>query len=92
MADESWTRADWARWLVHRDEPDEAARVLEPGDEIALGRSDSFNLAAALDRQGLASRYDGDQGRLAVVGAASPRRPPVRAPSPAPAAASKKTA
>ena len=51
--EDRWTRADWARWFVYRDEVDEAARVLEVGDELLLGRSDYLNLIAALSRRGL---------------------------------------
>jgi hypothetical protein len=91
MAEESWTRADWARWFVHQDDADEAARVVEPGDVIPLGESDSANLAAALERRGLAARYDGE-GHLAVLRPAEgARKPPARAPA-GPAPSIKKTA
>jgi hypothetical protein len=80
--DEDWTRADWARWFVHRDEVDEAARVLEPGDEVVLGRSDFLNLAEALARRGLSATYD--LGRALIhapenAETTEGRRPPVRA-------------
>jgi hypothetical protein len=90
MAEQGWTRADWARWFVHRDEVDEAARVLEPGDIVPLGTSDAANLAAALERHGLSGSYDQPQGQLTV--ARSSRRPPARAPGLPPAVSAKKTA
>ena len=89
MSDERWTRADWARWFVDHDEVDEAARVLEPGDEVTLGRGDSLALAAALSRRGIPFSYE--LGRLVVRGDAAARRPPLRAVPPS-ASASKKTA
>jgi hypothetical protein len=72
------TRADWARWFLFHDEPDEAARVLEPGDELDLGRSDSLDLVAALGRRGLCRHDDGR--RVSVTSdEASPRAsPPAR--------------
>jgi hypothetical protein len=95
--DAGWSRADVARWFVHRDEVDEAARALEPGDELVLGDSDARNLAAALARRGLSAQRDG--GRLLVMRSetidapASARKPPQRAtPAIAPAAAKKKIA
>jgi hypothetical protein len=80
--DDDWTRADWARWFVYRDEVDEAARVLQPGDELALGKSDYLNLAEALTRRGLSATYD--LGRVLVhvpdpAEVASSRKPPIRA-------------
>jgi hypothetical protein len=86
MTDERWTRADWARWFVDHDEVDEAARVLEPGDELTLGESDALALVAALSRRGLGASQE--RGRLVVRGDA--RRPPQRATSVE--TASKKTA
>ena len=93
--DQPSTRADWARWFLLHDEPDEAARVLEPGDELDLGESDSLDLAAALSRRGLSGTRDGR--RLLVIRpesqdpAAEARKPPLRAPAASPARA-KKTA
>jgi hypothetical protein len=87
--DEAWKRADWARWFLDRDEPDEAALVLEPGDELVLGRSDYLNLAAALARRGFSATYE--LQRVSVVGSASPRKPPLRA-TPASPSEAKKTA
>jgi hypothetical protein len=88
--DQPWTRADWARWFLFHDEPDEAARVLEPGDELELGRSDSLNLVAALGRRGLSATHDGR--RVSVTSdEASSRKPPLRAPA-ATSARAKKTA
>jgi hypothetical protein len=52
--DESSSRAELARWFIDHDEVDEAARVLAPGDELVLGKSDFLDLAAALGRRGLA--------------------------------------
>jgi hypothetical protein len=89
MSDQSWTRADWARWFVFHDEPDEAARILEPGDELELGRSDSLDLVAAIGRRGLSAAYDGQ--RVSVSGDATSRKPPQRAAA-VPAARAKKTA
>ena len=93
-------RADVARWFIDHDEVDEAARVLEPGDELTLGRSDYLDLAAALGRRGLGARYE--ERRVSVLAAtqasgdllaAGPRRPPVRMAGPvAPAGATKKLA
>jgi hypothetical protein len=90
VAEQSWTRADWARWFVHRDEVDEAARLLEPEDTVPLGRSDAANLTAALERHGLSGSYDDSQRALTVL-RSSTRKPPARAPGLAPAA-TKKTA
>jgi hypothetical protein len=91
MAEESWTRADWARWFVHGDQVDEAARVLEPGDAVPLGKSDGANLAAALERRGLAGSYDEAERQVTVLRPAQ-RKPPARAPALSPASAAKKTA
>jgi hypothetical protein len=59
--DAGWTRAEWARWFIEHDEVDEAARVLEPGDQLELGHSDYLGLAAALGRRGLSARYESHQ-------------------------------
>jgi hypothetical protein len=81
-ASEGWTRADWARWFVFQDEVDEAARVLQPGDGMLLGRSDYLNLTAALERRGLSAIYDEGQGLVSVVAAGQgARKGPVRAPA-----------
>jgi hypothetical protein len=96
-----WTRADWARWFIERDEVDEAARVLEPGDQLELGHSDYLGLAAALGRRGLGARYEGRQVRVEArpEGRTAPmagelsngsRRPPVRQTPPAGTAPAKK--
>jgi hypothetical protein len=86
---EAWTRADWALWFLQHDEVDEAARVLEAGDELVLGKSDYLDLAAALSRRGLSATYE--LRRVTVLrperaqkspgeaGAADSRRPPLRA-------------
>jgi hypothetical protein len=81
-ASEGWTRADWARWFVFQDEVDEAARVLQPGDGMLLGRSDYLNLVAALERRGLSATYDEAQGLVSVVPVAGQagRKGPARAP------------
>ena len=89
--DEGWTRIDWARWFLDHDEVDEAARVLQPGDQLALGRSDYLDLAAALSRRGLRSSYEDRQAHIkegagqasrgdTLTGdlAASDRKPPAR--------------
>ena len=62
--DEAETRADVARWFIDRDQVDEAARLLEPGDQLMLGRTDYKDLAAALARRGLGASYE---NRLVVV-------------------------
>jgi hypothetical protein len=59
--DAGWTRSDWARWFIEHDEVDEAARVLEPGDQLELGHSDYLGLAAALGRRGMSASYEGHQ-------------------------------
>jgi hypothetical protein len=64
-----WTRAEWARWFIEHDEVDEAARVLEPGDQLELGQSDYLGLAAALGRRGLGARYEGRQLQVEAAGA-----------------------
>jgi hypothetical protein len=98
--DEGWTRAELARWFVEHDEVDEAARVLEPGDELDTGKSDFLDLAAALARRGLSASYELHRVRVqpgqavdASVGnlASGARKPPART-TPAPASAAKKTA
>src|SRR5215213_1678605 len=82
--DDSWARADWARWFIERDDIDEAARVLEPGDELTLGRSAFLDLAAALARRGMSASYEGQQlrvnpgERMSGELAGSDRRPPAR--------------
>jgi hypothetical protein len=98
--DGTWTRADWARWFIEHDDVGEAARVLEPGDGLFLGRSDYLSLDAALARRGLSASYD--FGRVVVRApavtdpvardlAANSRKPPARAVPFAPSSA-KKTA
>ncbi len=59
--DAGWTRAEWARWFIEHDEVDEAAGVLEPGDQLELGHSDYLGLAAALSRRGMSASYQGRQ-------------------------------
>jgi hypothetical protein len=85
--DEGWTRADFARWFIDHDQIDEAARVLEPGDQLALGRSDYLDLAAALGQRGLSARYEDRQATVLPSSnlAASTRRPPLRGPTATPA-------
>ena len=61
-----WTRAEWARWFIEHDDVDEAARVLEPGDQLELGHSDYLGLAAALTRRGLSASYEGHQVQVAA--------------------------
>jgi hypothetical protein len=73
-------RSELARWFIDHDEVDEAARVLAPGDELALGQSDALNLVAALGRRGLRGAHDGLRVRVQEPSlSATPRRPPVRA-------------
>jgi hypothetical protein len=97
--DQGWARADCARWFVYHDDVDEAARALEPGDELPLGKSDGLNLVAALSRRGLAARYElghvrvaqaqgAREGRTDIV-TSEGRKPPARART-TPAAASKR--
>ncbi len=87
--DQALTRGELARLLVERDDVDEAARVLLPGDDVDLGKSDALALAAALRRRGLDVRH-GARG-LTVVAPSTLRRPPARVlPAPATAPASKK--
>jgi hypothetical protein len=89
---EGTTRVEVARWFIDHDEVEEAARVLVPGDQLDLGRSDALALTAALGRRGLAAVQEG--GRLRVTEGslgATARRPPARR-TPVPGAASKKTA
>ena len=101
---EASTRTEWAHWFIDHDEVDEAARVLEPGDELVLGESDYRNLAAALARRGLSAAYDRRRVEVRVPDpatesgrhltgdlAAAPRRPAARMPAPSSTAA-KKTA
>jgi hypothetical protein len=56
--DPGWSRSEWARWWLNHDEVDEAARVLEPGDVLSVGKADFLDLAAALLRRGLTARYE----------------------------------
>jgi hypothetical protein len=53
-----WSRGEWALWWLDHDEVDEAARVLEPGDAIVVGRNDFRDLSAALSRRGLVAAYE----------------------------------
>jgi hypothetical protein len=86
--DTGWTRAEWARYFVEHDEVDEAARVLEPGDQLRLGESDCLGLMAALGRRGMTARYEGHEVRVGerVEGGTAPmagelnggRKPPLR--------------
>jgi hypothetical protein len=89
-----WTRADWARWFIEHDDVDEAARLLEPGDQLTLGQSGYLDLAAALARRGLAASYE--DGSLRVrPGTGVPsgaRKPPARVAPAAPASARKRSA
>jgi hypothetical protein len=71
--DEAQSRAELARWFLDHDEVDEAARLLEPGDELELGRSDSLDLAAALSRRGLSGSYEDRRFRVNPPAAAGPR-------------------
>jgi hypothetical protein len=101
--DEAQTRAELARWFLDHDEVDEAAAVLEPGDELELGRSAALDLTAALSRRGLPASYEPRRLRIeapaqggaveSLVGdlAASARKPPARTAA-AVAAPAKKTA
>jgi hypothetical protein len=89
MCDDAWwTRAEWARWFIDHDDVDEAARVLEVGDQLALGRSDYLDLAAALQRRGLSAGYELGQVTVQVAAA---RKGPART-TPAPRTAAKNTA
>jgi hypothetical protein len=85
------TRTELALWFIDHDEPDEAARVLEPGDDLELGRSDYLDLAAALGRRGLTATYDHPRVRVQEPEglSATPRRPPARAVPSAPVGAQK---
>ena len=65
-----WNRSEWARWWLDHDEADEAARALEPGDEVVLPRNDSRDLAAALSRRGLAATYESGVLFVNAAGAA----------------------
>ena len=53
-----WSRSEWARWWIDHDEIDEAARMLDPGDVLPLGKADFLDLAAALGRRGLTALYE----------------------------------
>jgi hypothetical protein len=94
-AEEAQTRTELALWFIDHDEVDEAARVLAPGDELELGRSDYLDLADALARRGLTAAYD--HPHVLVVEpkdsalATAPRKPPARAAATT-ARATKKTA
>jgi hypothetical protein len=94
-AEEAQTRTELALWFIDHDEVDEAARVLAPGDELELGRSDYLDLAAALARRGLTAAYDHPYVRViepmdsALATAA--RKAPARAAAQA-AATAKRTA
>jgi hypothetical protein len=96
--EEAWTRTDFARWFIDHDQVDEAAKVLEPGDQLVLGQSDSLDLCAALSRRGLSARYEDRQltvlppSNMAGDLASSARKPPVRGPSTGTGAGAKKTA
>ena len=93
--DPGWSRTEWARWFLEHDEVDEAARVLQPGDELAVTKIDFRDLAAALGRRGLAALYEDGcafvytpeearavQTKMAVeAAAASERRPATRSSS-----------
>jgi hypothetical protein len=100
-----WSRGEWALWWLDHDEVDEAARILEPGDTLAVTRADFRDLAAALGRRGLVGLYEDGQvfvytreqarqvaaeSDLGAVGT-SERRPPART-TPMPAPAAKRTA
>jgi hypothetical protein len=86
-------RSDFARWFIDHDEVDEAARVLTPGDQLELGRSDYQNLVAALGRRGLSASYDAPRVVIEAPAerelGATARKPPARI---APAEPSKTTA
>ena len=73
---EGTTRLEVARWFIDHDEIDEAARVLQPGDELDLGHSDALALAAALGRRGLSATQEERRLRVTEAGfGAQPRRP-----------------
>jgi hypothetical protein len=78
-AEETQTRTELALWFIDHDEVDEAARVLAPGDELELGRSDYQDLVAALARRGLAAAYDHPHVRVVEPEgsalASAPRKP-----------------
>ena len=82
-AEEAQSRTELALWFIDHDEVDEAARVLAPGDELDLGRSDYFDLAAALARRGLMAAYDHPHVRVVALEdgamATAPRKPAARA-------------
>ena len=94
--DPGWSRSEWARWFLDHDEVDEAASVLEPGDELELSAADHRDLAAALARRGLQALQDNRRTFVQARAAASTdaglealarddRRPPGRT-TPLPAA------
>ena len=93
-----WSRSEWARWWLDHDEVDEAARALEPGDQLELGQADFRDLAAALARRGLTAHYadrnafvytpaqaqhHAQADLVAGAVATSERRPPARSAAPA---------
>ena len=89
---EGTTRVELARWFIDHDQVDEAARVLAPGDELELGRTDYLDLAGALARRGLAASYDERRVRVSEGSlAATARKPPGRS-TPVPSTSAKKTA
>ena len=104
--DPGWSRSEWARWWIDHDEVDEAARALEPGDVLPVGKADFLDLSAALVRRGLTARYeDGSafvytpaqaQQLRAEMGepsqAPEARKPPARSPAPPPAKRAKQSA
>ena len=83
-------RVECALWFIHHDDVDEAARVLEAGDELVIGTSDYLDLAAALSRRGLTASYQRPHLLVQRPDPTGARKPPQRAPAPAPSA--KKTA
>ncbi len=105
---EGWSRSECARWWLEHDDVDEAARTLEPGDQVAAGKADFRDLREALERRGLTAIYEEGtafvythaqaQRLLEEVAldcvASAERRPPGRSPAPfgQPSVANKRTA
>jgi len=80
--EEALARTELALWFIDHDEVDEAARVLAPGDELDLGRSDYLDLADALARRGLTALYDHPHVQVLSPDATlsgMPRKGPARA-------------
>ena len=93
-----WSRSEWARWWIDHDEIDEAARALEAGDVLVVGKADFLDLSAALRRRGLVARYEDGAAFVYTAtqegegdAATLDRRPPLRS-TPAQPAHAKRSA